>query len=121
MSKVAIITGALLSLLGIVFFVLASERSFTALIPLIFGVPIFGSGLVARDETKRKAAMHGAVFFGLLGFLGSLMGASKWPKLLAGQPVERPLAGWETLIMAIICGIFVVLCVRSFIAARRAR
>jgi hypothetical protein len=90
------------------------------LIPAFIGVPIFALGLVARNPLRRKDAMHGAVMFGLIGFLGSLMGARKWPALLSGQAVERPLAAWEQLAMAIICLVFVVLCVRSFIAARRA-
>ncbi len=77
---------------------------------------------MARDEFKRKHAMHGAVVFGLLGLLGSVgMGMRKWPLLIQGAPVERPVAAWSQLIMAIICGVFVALCVRSFIAARRTR
>lgn len=121
MSKVATVTGALLIALGIVFYVVSGEKSLTAFIPSVLGLVILICGLIARDETKRKAAMHGAVLFGLIGFLGSFRGATKWPKILTGQPVKLPLAAWEELAMAIICGIFVILCIRSFSAARRAR
>lgn len=119
MSKLATTVGALLIALGIGFFAAAPHKSPTALIPSGIGVFILIFGLIARDPAKRKHAMHGAVFFGLLGFLGSLMGAKKWPALLSGQVVERPYAAWEQLIMAVICLFFVIACIKSFIDARR--
>lgn len=122
MAKVTILVGVTLMLLGIGFYILAGESSITALIPTFFGLPIFAFGLVARDEWKRKHAMHAAVLFGLLGFLGSfLMGFPRWKMLMSGAEVPRPLAAREMLAMAIVCGVFVVLCVKSFIDARKAR
>ena len=122
MAKVTIAVGIILMVLGVGFFLGTGESSITALIPTFFGLPIFAFGLVARDEFKRKHAMHAAVLFGLLGFLGSFsMGFPKWKMLLSGAEIPRPLAAWEQLAMAIICGVFVVLCVNSFIAARKAR
>jgi len=123
MAKVTIAVGIILMLLGIGFFLGLSEtRSLTALIPALFGLPIFAFGLVARDEFKRKHAMHAAVLFGLLGFLGSFsMGFPKWRILFSGGEIPRPLAAYEQLAMAIICGVFVILCVKSFIAARKAK
>jgi hypothetical protein len=62
--------------------------------------------------------MHVAVIVGLLGFLGAvgrLVGG-----LAAGRTPTR-LAGTSLGLMALLTGIFVVLCVRSFIAARRNR
>lgn len=121
MAKVTIATGIILILLGIGFFVGIGESSYTALIPALFGLPILAFGLVARKESARKHAMHAAVLFGLLGFLGSFgMGLGKWRLMAQGVPVPRPLAAWEQLAMAIICGAFVVLCIVSFIKARRA-
>lgn len=122
MAKVTILVGIALMLLGIGFYLLAGESSITALIPTFFGLPIFAFGLVARDEFKRKHAMHAAVLFGLLGFLGSFsMGFPKWRILFSGGEIPHPLAAWEQLAMAIICGVFVILCVNSFIAARKAK
>ena len=122
MAKVTMAVGVALMLLGVAFYVLAGESSVTALIPTFFGIPIFVAGLVAKNESRRKHAMHAGVLFGLLGFLGSFsMGLPKWIKLASGQTVPRPLAAWEQLAMALICGLFVVLCVQSFIAARKAR
>ena len=48
-------------------------------------------------------------------------GIPKLLKLLSGEAIERPEAAWGRTIMALLCVVFVVLAVRSFIQARRAR
>ena len=120
MAKTTIIVGILLIAVGVASYVASGGASFTALIPSFIGLPIFALGLVALNEMRRKHAMHGAIVFGLLGFLGSLRFASKWPALLSGQSTEPSSAPWAGLAMAIICLVFIVLCVKSFIAARKA-
>ena len=121
MAKVTIATGIILILLGIGFYVGVGETSFTALIPSLFGLPILAFGLVGRKESARKHAMHAAVLFGLLGFAGSFsMGLPKWRMMAQGAEIPRPMAAVEQLIMAIICGAFVVMCIVSFVKARRA-
>ncbi len=107
-------TGGALILLGLVFFVLTGEK--TALIPLPFGVLIALCGYLARLEGFRKHMMHAAVILALLGALGPVM---QLPKVL-GAP-GRGLAATEMLIMLVVCLAFIILAVRSFIAARRAR
>ncbi|MCH7603945.1 MAG: hypothetical protein IIB54_14375, partial [Planctomycetes bacterium] len=67
----------------------------------------------------RKHAMHGAVLLGLLGFVGALMRPVM--KLFGEEPFELNMAVGSQLAMAAICLVFVVLCVRSFIAARKSR
>jgi hypothetical protein len=120
MAKVTIATGVLLILLGIGFYVGIGETSFTALIPSFFGLPIVAFGLVGRKESARKHAMHAAVLFALLGRLGAVrMGFAKWSLMAQGVPIPRPMAAVEQLIMAIICGAFVILCIISFIKARK--
>lgn len=119
MARITIATGVILMLLGAGFYVGMGAGSITALIPAFFGIPIFVFGLVALDDFKRKHAVHGALIFALLGLFGSVsMGFSKWRALAQGVEIERPLAAWEQLGMAIICFVFIALCVRSFIAAR---
>ncbi len=121
MAKVTIATGVLLILVGIGFWIGVGESSITALIPAFFGLPIVAFGLVARKESARKHAMHAAVLFGLLGLAGSVrMGLPQWKLMAQGVPVPRPMAATEQLIMAIICGAFVILCIVSFIKARKA-
>ena len=122
MAKLTIAVGVLLILVGIGFYLGIGESSMTALIPTLFGLPILAFGLVARDEFKRKHAMHAAVLFGLLGFLGSFgMSFRKLMAMMQGIPMERPLAVVEQLVMAIICAAFVIACIVSFIQARRAK
>jgi uncharacterized membrane protein len=118
-AKTAITVGLLLILIGIVSYVGSGGASVTALIPAFFGVPIFACGLVARNELRRKHAMHGAVVFGLLGFLGSLRFVPQLGQAMSGQ-AERPLAVYAGTAMCVICLVFVIACVKSFIAARKA-
>jgi hypothetical protein len=66
--------------------------------------------------------MHGAMLFGLIGFLGSLMGIPDWLLVIQGKPVTfRPQAAQEQFLMFIICGVFLIMCINSFVKARRAR
>jgi len=113
--------GIALIVLGGVGYLASGAASPTALIPAGLGVILLLLGLLARDPGKRKLAMHIAVVVGLIGFLGSLPGLLKLPDLMAGQPMARPAAVLAQSLMAVLTGIFVGLCVRSFIVARRPR
>lgn len=120
MANVTIRFGVLLVLLGVIFFWITGHTAFTALIPAGFGIVLAILGMVARTEdTKiRMIIMHIAVTIGLLGFLFPAIRALK--AYLSG-PILLPLAFREEVLMAAICLIYTWLCVRSFIAARRAR
>jgi hypothetical protein len=90
----------------------------TALIPAYFGAALVLCGLVALNERLLKHAMHFAAMVGLIGLLaGAGMGL---PKLLAGD-TARPAAMRSQLWLAGVCLVFVVLCVNSFVRARRRR
>ncbi len=91
----------------------------TALIPAGVGLVLVVLGAVAaRWEGARKHAMHAAAAVGLLGFL---MAAGRFLyKLCTGGEVTGT-AGLSTLTMAVLCGTFVALCVKSFIDARKRR
>lgn len=119
MAKITIIIGILLIALGVGGYFGGGQASMTALIPAFFGLPIALFGAMALKEKLRMHAMHGAVLLGLLGFVGALM--SPIMKLIGGKTIELNLATSLQLVMALICLIFVVLCVRSFIAARKSR
>jgi hypothetical protein len=93
----------------------------TALIPAFFGVVLVMLGWLATNERYRKHAMHVAAMVGLLGFLGTVGGLAGLLALLSGGEVQRPAAVVAQSLMAILMAIFVGLCVRSFVAARRAR
>jgi hypothetical protein len=123
MAKLTIGFGVLLILLGIVGFVSTGSAHPTALIPSAFGLLLAVFGILAKteDAKKRMLWMHIAVTVGLLGFLFTIPGLIDVIRMARGVTVKRPAAAEEQAVMWLICGIFVALCVRSFINARRSR
>ena len=117
-SSLALLFGGLLVLTGVGGY--AAYQTPTALIPVVFGVLLGICGLVARKENLRRHAMHAAALVALIGFLPSASGLLGIPDLLAGQ-AARPAAVVLRSVMALLCLGFLVVAVRSFIAARRAR
>jgi hypothetical protein len=122
-AKVTMVTGILLTILGVVFYVFwkplgAPTPSKTALIPAFLGIPLIVLGWLSLAKPDlRMHLMHAAVTLALLGFLAS---AGRLISVL----IKKPGLGAgviANLLMALICGVYVALCVRSFIAARRAR
>ena len=120
MVKTTIGLGLVLIALGLGSYFGAGRVSVTALIPAFFGLPLLLLGLVAVNERMRKTAIHFAVVTGLLGFAGTVRGLLKLPVLLSGGQVERPTAVAVQSAMAVVCLVYVLLCVWSFIKARRA-
>jgi hypothetical protein len=121
MANIAILFGVLLIALGLIGWFGTGMESPTALIPSVFGLLLVVAGVIARNESRRKHAMHAAAMVGLLGLLGSASGLLQLPALLAGGEVVRPAAAASKSAMAVLCAVFVALCVKSFIAARKAR
>ena len=117
MTKLTIVAGIALILLGAGYFIGTGMKSVTALIPAFFGIPITILGFLASDETKRKVVAHIALFLALLGLLGGFgMGIPKLIKTGEASP-----AIVEQLIMGVICLVYILFGVRSFIAARKAQ
>jgi hypothetical protein len=123
MANVTIFFASLLILLGAAGFVATGSHAPTALIPAFFGIVLLIIGLLARtgDPKRRMLLMHIAVTLGLLGFLGTVSSFAGLARIVHGEVVARPAAVVEKSAMAILTLIYVLLCVRSFIAARRAR
>ncbi|MBN1211725.1 MAG: hypothetical protein JXA92_04035 [candidate division Zixibacteria bacterium] len=119
MPKITIVYAALLILLGLVGFFGFGRSSITALIPAFFGVLVLVAGLLALDKKLRRLAMHAASALSLLGFLGTVTGLIKLFTLISGGEVARPAAVVSQAIMAILSLIFFILCLKSFIDARR--
>ena len=120
MPTVSIACGTLLILIGLVGYLYGmttGHASPTALIPAAFGLVLLILGFVARsNEGLRKHLMHAAVIIGLLGFL-----IPAWRLLSKLSEVTLSAAFLSQLSMAVVCLVFVILAVRSFIAARRNR
>jgi hypothetical protein len=118
MTLVGIVTGVLLIGLALVGYFGGDSGSMTAFIPAIAGLPILIGSLIALNPAREALGMHIAAVFGLLGFLAPL--GRIIPTLASGEFVAN-LAGISMIAMTVICGIFLGLCIKSFIDARRAR
>lgn len=123
MAKLTIMFGVVLILVGLLGFVATGHHAPTALIPAIVGVILAALGALAdtEDAKKRMLFMHIAVTIGLLGFLGTAKSIVDYIEMVNGRQFPHPIAVEEKAAMAGVLLVFVVLCVRSFIAARRAR
>ncbi len=118
MPSTAIACGTLLVLIGILGYVngvMTDHESKTALIPAAVGVVLILLGVFARmNEGLRKHLMHAAVIVALLGFIasaGRLL--SKVSELTYNAAVVSQVS------MALVCLLFVILAIKSFVDARR--
>ncbi|MGA2277435.1 MAG: hypothetical protein ABSG00_07515 [Terracidiphilus sp.] len=122
MAKVTLLFAVLLIALGLAGFLGTGSAYPTALIPAWIGLALglFGWLAISPDERRRKLFMHINVTIGLLGFLGG--GIKAFTGYLharsAGLPLDQIAIGAQ-LTLAGLMLIYVLLCVRSFIAARR--
>ena len=107
-------------LLGLGGFVLTGSIHKTALIPCAFGVLFVLFGLLAFKEKLRKHAMHAAVLIALLALLGTAKALAHLPDLIHGT-AEKPAAIITQSLNAGLSLLYILLAVRSFIQARRAR
>ena len=114
MPKITLMVGVLLVAQGVGFYVGTSSKSITALIPTFVGLPILVLGLLASKESARKHAMHLAAALALLGFLAAV-------GRMASAGLSISAAGISVLVLALLTGAFLVLCIKSFVDARRRR
>ena len=132
MAKVTLVFAVLLVALGLIGYVGTGSQHVTALIPTWFGVALALFGLLAMhpSESRRKLFMHLSVTIGLLGLIGgaveiirSFVAASRTAAPIPGSHLVaiNGVALASKLTMTGLLLLYVILCVRSFIAARRAR
>jgi len=114
MPKFTVLVGVLLLVQGVGFYIGTGSKSITALIPAFLGLPMLALGIIALKESARKHAMHAASALSLLGLLAAI-------GRMASAGLSISPAGLSVLILALISGVFLVLCVKSFIDARRGR
>lgn len=122
MPFIAMNAGALLLLLGIIGYsspnLIGTGEPFakTALIPAGFGLLIEFCGAISLSKPGlRKHLMHLAAMVGVIGTFGGLM-----PMFRSNFDFSKA-ATLVGLGMTVICLVFTILCVMSFIAARKAR
>ena len=122
MAKVTLIFAGLLIALGLVGYVGTGSQHPTALIPAGFGVllGIFGGLAISPSEARRKLFMHVNVTIGLIAFLGGAAeGVRGYVHASSAGLQPDMIALASKLTMAGLMLIYVILCVRSFIEARR--
>jgi len=123
LAKLTIGFGVLLGLIGLGYFFATGSAHPTSLIPLWFGLVLIICGALSLTENARRRMlwMHIAVTVALLGFIfPGFMAIKEWAAAHGG-PLAHPAAVQEQAVMSVVCLILTALCVRSFIAARRAR
>lgn len=124
MAKVTLVFAVLLIALGLGSYFGTGSQHPTALIPTWFGLALGLFGLLAMspDAGRRKLYMHINVTIGLLGFLGAAGRAIQSYGHARSEGIEPDrIALGAQVAMAGVLLIYVLLCVRSFIEARRAR
>ena len=119
MPRVAMLFGVIFIILGLVAYFGISSESITALIPAFLGLPMLILGWVAQNEKYLKHAMHGAAVLALLGFGGTVGGLIKFFRMIGGEQFERGSAITVQAIMALLCLIFLIFAIRSFIETRK--
>jgi peptidoglycan/LPS O-acetylase OafA/YrhL len=113
--RVTLLIGVLLAFVGIFFFLYTNSEHPTALIPAGFGVLFILLGLLAAMENLRKHMMHAAA---ALALIGTVLGVVR---LIPGPTQGKEAAFIETAILTGLCALLLLLCVKSFIDARRRR
>lgn len=122
MAKVSLVFAALLIVLGLAGFFGTGSQFPTALIPTWFGLAlaVFGWLAMSPVEKRRKLFMHINVTIGLLGFLGAAGRALSVYGNARSEGIEpNKIALSSQLAMAGLLLVYVLLCVKSFIDARR--
>jgi len=124
MARVTIVFGILLVLLGLAGFFGTGSIHYTALIPTWFGLALTVGGFlsISPSESRRKIFAHINVTVGLLGLIGAAAEALRGYAHARSMGVAPDyIALTAELVMAALLLIYVNLCVRSFVLARRSR
>lgn len=122
MAKLTIGFGVLLAVVSLGFWLGVGRTEMAALHPAGIGILLAVCGALANTENpkKRMLWMHIAVTLGLIGFLTT--GIRAGIELAKGTAMSiNPMGFEERVVIALICLVYVALCVRSFITARRDR
>ena len=120
MAQFTIIIGILLTSLGVGFYAGLSishgaSPSVTSLIPAFAGIPILIFGFLALKESIRKHAMH---VVSVLALLGLVLPVGRLAMQLARGAEVKPTVLASLVLMAVLCGILLAACIRSFVRAR---
>jgi hypothetical protein len=121
MVKMTLVFAVLLIALGMTGYLGTGSLHPTALIPAWIGIALGFGGLLAisPSESRRKLFMHINVSIGVLGFLGGAVEVVRSYVHATFADNTAIIAMASKLALTTLLLIYVYLCVRSFIAARR--
>ena len=122
MAKVTLVFAILLVALGVAGYLGTGSQHATALIPAWIGLAlgIFGFLAISPNEGRRKLFMHINVTIALLMWIGTCVEITR--SVIAAHAVGKspdPIAMESKEALAFLLLFYVLLCVRSFVAARR--
>ncbi|TWU21148.1 hypothetical protein Pla52o_41820 [Novipirellula galeiformis] len=121
MSRIAIFFGLLLCTVTLAALIASMQKIPAQFCPMMLGIPMLFCGVVGLNPHRRKHAMHVAAAIALLG---TLMGGSNTLftlfRLLRGIEVN-PLGMRIVMVMTVLCVVYLVLSIVSFIQTRRRR
>lgn len=120
--RITVIIGSLLIIIGVGGYYLTGAASMTALIPAFLGLllGLFGYLALIKPASK-KHFMHGAAMIGLLGIFGTITAIPDFFTVLGGGEVANAGAVIARTLTAVLCIIFMIIAVKSFIDARKER
>jgi len=118
MPIVGVVFGVILIILGIAGYFGGEPKSITAFIPSVVGLVLLIASAISFKECRLKMGMHIAATIGLLGFVAPF--GRIIPTVIKGE-FTLGLATGCMIAMSGICLVFVLLCVKSFIDARRGK
>jgi len=127
MTLPTLVCGTILIALGISGYLLGEpndqgKQPVTALIPAVIGAVLVVCALVVMAKPGlRKHVMHFAAMVGLFGIVGGFMPLYR-QLVVKGNPFDPSYTPVRNgFVLSAVCVVFLILCVRSFIAARKAR
>jgi hypothetical protein len=120
MTRLTVVIGSVLVVLGVVAYAVTAAASVTALIPSLVGVLLLLCAAAARKPAWHRHGIIAALVVALLGALGSLMNVARIGELFAGT-AERPVAVIESTLMFVLLVGYLVMGIRSLAATRRTR
>ncbi len=124
MARVTYVFGVLLILVGLIGYFATGSAHPTALIPTWFGLALVVGGILAVSPSagRRKLFMHINVTIGTIGCIGGFVEALRGYGAARSAGIDPDMKALAAkLAMAVLLLIYVNLCVRSFIQARRSR
>ncbi len=123
MQRLTVLVGIILVAIGAAGYFGAASAKGSPLAIAGVGSVLIVCGWAAANERARMHAMHGAVLAGLIGMIVGMVGVLKSDPAMGLETVAASAGAnrWPASVTALVCGVYVVLCVRSFVMARRAR